>query len=74
MAVEVTAPESTVPPGASVKALLVGQALFAGSDVVIPSVEIEPEYPTSTKVFAAHATSTELRVMLDMVKRVDAVW
>jgi hypothetical protein len=42
--------------------------------VVIPRVEAEPEYPTSTKVFAAHATSTELRVMLEMVKRVDAVW
>jgi hypothetical protein len=46
---------------------------LAGSAVVTPRVETEPEYPTSTKVLAAHATSMELRVMLEMVNRVEAV-
>jgi hypothetical protein len=71
--VEVTAPETTVPPGAKVNALFVGHPPITGSRVVIPSVEDVPEYPISTKVFAAHDTSIELKVMLDTVKRVDAV-
>ena len=74
MAVEVTAPDGIVPPGASVKALFVGHALVAGSAVVMPRVEVEPEYPISTNVFAAQATSMELKVMLEIVKRVEAVW
>jgi hypothetical protein len=43
MAVEVTAEERMVPPGASVKALFVGQPPLVGSTVVTPNVDVAPE-------------------------------
>ena len=53
-------------------ALPVGQLTLLGKTVVIASVETVPEYPITTSVLAAQATSTDNNVRLVTVNLVDA--